>query len=127
MMQAQIQEYRRILEAKITKLCSDRHRADEIAIQRVADSMDDVVLANERELAMEAINRDALVLRQVLDALRRIRLGDYGLCTECVRPIAARRLAVVPWAPLCLSCQDSVERRNGTDKLHLGVLFSSAA
>jgi DnaK suppressor protein len=126
MMQAQIQEYRRMLEARAAELCLDRHRVDEIAIQRVADSMDDVVLANERELALDAINRDALVLQQVSDALRRIRLGGYGLCTECDRPIAAKRLAVVPWAPLCLSCQEALDRRNGTG-IHLGTQFSSAA
>lgn len=116
-----------MLEAKAAALCSDRHRVDEIAIQRVADSMDDVVLANERELAMDAINRDALVIQQVSDALRRIRSGVYGQCTECDRPIASKRLAVVPWAPLCLTCQDAADRRNGTDRLHQGGLFSSAA
>lgn len=126
-MQTQIQEYRRVLEAKAAELCSDRHMLDEIAIQRVADSMDDVVLANERELAMDAINRDALVLQQVSDALRRIRLGAYGRCTECDRPIASKRLAVVPWAPLCLACQDAADRRTGTGRLHQGALFSSAA
>jgi RNA polymerase-binding transcription factor DksA len=127
MMQAQIQEYRRVLEAKATELSSDRHRVDDIEIERDADSMDDVVLANERELAMDAIHRDALVLQQVFDALRRIRFGDYGRCTECDRPIAPKRLAVVPWAPLCLMCQDAADRRNGTDRLHHGALFSSVA
>jgi len=126
MMQAQIQEYRRMLEAKAEELCSDRHCVDEIAIQRVADSMDEVVLANERELAMDVIHRNALALQHVLDALRRIRLGDYGRCMECSRQIAPRRLAAVPWAPLCLTCQDAADR-NGTERLHQGALFSNAA
>lgn len=115
------------MEAKVGELSSGWRRTEEIAIERVADSMDDIVLANQRELAMDAINRDALVLQQVLDALRRVRLGTFGTCMECEQTIAPKRLAVVPWAALCLTCQEAADRRNGAYRLHPDSIFSSAA
>jgi hypothetical protein len=60
MTQERIQEYRRALESRVVELSSIRHRTEEIAIERVPDSMDNVVLAGERELVMEAIHRDSL-------------------------------------------------------------------
>jgi DnaK suppressor protein len=127
MTQERMQEYRRALEAKVTELSSIRHRTEEIAIERVPDSMDDVVLAGERELALEAINREALVLRKLLDALKRVRQGTFGICTECDQPIAPKRLAAVPWAALCLTCQERADRRSDPYSVHRGSLFSNAA
>ena len=127
MTQERIQDCQRALEAKVIELSSSRHRTEEIAIERVPDSMDDVVLAGERELAMEAINREALVLQQVLDALRRLRLGTFGICAECDQPIAQKRLSVVPWAARCLACQEEADRRRSPYGVHSGSLFSSAA
>ena len=127
MTQERIQDYRRALEAKVVELSSIRHRTEEIAIERVADSMDDVVLAGERELAMEAIHREALVLQNVLDALQRVRLGTFGICAECNGNIAPRRLTAVPWASLRLTCQEQADRRSDPYSVHRGSLFSSAA
>ena len=127
MTQERIQEYRPALEAKAVELSSIRHRSEEIAVERVPDSMDDVVLAAERELAMEAINREALVLQNVLDALQRVRLGTFGICAECDQDIAPRRLAAVPWAALCLTCQEQADRRGNPYSVHRASLFSNAA
>jgi DnaK suppressor protein len=120
------EEYQKALEETIRQVSARRHQTEEIAIERVPDSMDDVVLANQRDLALEAINREALILQQASDALRRIRLGTYGVCKECGQPIAPKRLAVVPWAALCLHCQDADDRRAGA-RLNYSSRFSSAA
>lgn len=125
MTRERIQEYQRTLEAKVKDLRSIRHRTEQIAIERVPDSMDDVVLASERELAMEAIYREALVLQSVLDALERVRLGTFGVCAECAEDIAPRRLAAVPWAALCLTCQEQADRLG--NPFSVRSIFSSAA
>lgn len=125
MTQERIQEYQRALETKVRELNSIRHRTEEIAIERVPDSMDDVVLAGERELAMEAINREALIWQKVTDALRRLKLGTFGICAECDQPIAQKRLTVMPWAALCLACQESADRRSNPNGFR--SYFSSAA
>jgi DnaK suppressor protein len=39
------------------------------------------------------------------EAKRRMTEGTYGICEECKEPIAAKRLAAVPWARYCIACQ----------------------
>ena len=42
-------------------------------------------------------------------ALARLDSGEYGICVECERPIAAKRLAAVPWASQCVPCQEQLD------------------
>ena len=44
-------------------------------------------------------------------ALARLNEGEYGVCSECGEPISPKRLAAVPWAECCVTCQ--TERENG--------------
>ena len=53
-----------------------------------------------------------LNLRLVEDALERIKLGTYGRCSECGKPIEQKRLSAVPWALLCIKCQGREEMRD---------------
>ena len=41
---------------------------------------------------------------EVDDALRRVDEGTYGLCEGCGQPIAGERLAVRPFARMCMAC-----------------------
>jgi DnaK suppressor protein len=43
-------------------------------------------------------------------ALNRLREGVYGECQCCGNEISARRLRAVPWANLCITCQENAER-----------------
>ena len=110
--QHEIERFRRELEAKRRDLASYRD-AEGIAIERTPDSMDELVLANERDLTVERLSRETLLLRQVAAALDRIATGEYGSCLECEEPISAKRLAALPWAALCLSCQEVADREPG--------------
>src|SRR5579863_7135314 len=105
----EIEHFRTELEAKRADLAGHRNPAG-IAIERTPDSMDELVLANERDLTVERLNRETFLLRQVTDALDRIASGDYGICLECEEPISAKRLTALPWAALCLSCQEVADR-----------------
>jgi len=105
----EIQHFRRELEAKRADLGGHRN-PEGIAIERTPDSMDELVLANERDLTVERLSREAFLLRQVAEALARIAAGDYGICLECAEPISAKRLTALPWAALCLPCQEAADR-----------------
>ncbi len=65
-----------------------------------------------QQQSMVAANRASARLRrkQVDAALRRLDEGDYGDCASCGDPIAPRRLAAHPEAPLCVACQGRRER-----------------
>ena len=99
------QEAKQLLLAKKAEL-GHHYSCDGIAIERTSDSMDELVLANERDLIVEALNREAMLLRQISEALERIETGDYGVCLQCGGDISTKRLAALPWAVLCLNCQE---------------------
>ena len=54
-------------------------------------------------------------LRSSLDkverALDKVEDGTYGICEHCGQPINPARLAALPYATLCVSCQTRAERR----------------
>ena len=59
------------------------------------------------ELAiLQALDR---TLRQIDAALARLRAGRYGLCATCSRPIPVARLEALPFATLCVLCQERSE------------------
>jgi len=50
------------------------------------------------------------LLNQVLIALEKVDRGTYGVCDVCGKPIKKARLNALPFATLCLECQDRIER-----------------
>jgi DnaK suppressor protein len=99
-----------ILERKANELDRELRKRDGIAIEKSADQMDEIQYATERELAMRNVDRESNLLRQVKAALRRIHDGSFGICTECDSEISPRRLAALPWALLCIQCQEAADR-----------------
>jgi DnaK suppressor protein len=113
---------RRMLEVKRAELLSSHHETEGIAAQRVPDSMEELSLELQRNMAVEALNRKAALLCQVTEALERIAGGKYGVCLACNEAISPRRLSALPWAALCIECQQAVENRLGTDaKTSMGL------
>jgi DnaK suppressor protein len=82
---------------------------DSIAVRASADPPGITQQINEREMASRGLSRNASLVRDVRAALNRMDDGTYGLCIDCEEPISAMRLAAVPWAARCLSCQEHLE------------------
>lgn len=61
--------------------------------------------AGSREIAVALTVAAQSVLTDVLTALRRMDEGSYGACEQCGGAIDPERLAVLPQAALCLTCQ----------------------
>ncbi|MCE5198424.1 MAG: TraR/DksA C4-type zinc finger protein [Armatimonadota bacterium] len=51
------------------------------------------------------------ILEQIEEALRKIEQGTYGKCDRCGKDIRPERLRAIPYATLCIDCQESLERR----------------
>ena len=83
---------------------------EELCIDQVADTMDQVQAAEARELAIRNLDRSARRLRQIENALRRLEAGGYGTCANCEKEIGPKRLRAVPWTQLCLKCQEIADR-----------------
>src|SRR5579859_2597914 len=94
--------FQQTLEQKGAELARVLRNRDDIAIEKSADQMDEIQYASERDLAIRNVDRVSNMLHQVKAALRRIRDGSFGTCIECESAISPKRLAAVPWAPLCI-------------------------
>ena len=116
--------FQKLLERKEADLAQVLRRRDGIAIERSPDQMDEIQYALDRDLAVRNVDFESNLLRQVRDALRRIRDGSFGTCIECDWVISPKRLAAVPWAPRCIRCQDAADRdrREGTESLGLALV-----
>jgi len=52
---------------------------------------------------------EGMQLREIDEALSRIREGTYGLCISCGSEINCERLEVIPEAKKCISCKANEE------------------
>jgi DnaK suppressor protein len=116
-----------ILERKAMELDRELRNRDGIAIEKSADQMDEIQYASERELAIRNVDRESDLLRQVKAALRRVRAGSFGNCAECELAISPRRLAALPWALLCIQCQEAADRDRQERIESLGESLRNAA
>jgi RNA polymerase-binding transcription factor DksA len=67
-----------------------------------------VTLEREIDYSLEEVAQVGLTA--IDSALERIEQGSFGRCASCARPIAAERLAALPWASLCIDCKRHEER-----------------
>ena len=111
MTKAELNKYKQILEAKKAELAHVLRNREAIAIEKSPDALDEVQHAAERELAIRNLDRESGLLRHVKLALTRIDDGSYGTCLHCDEEINPKRLAAVPWAPFCITCQEMHDRR----------------
>ena len=80
-----------------------------LAIEVCADELDRTQHAQERDLAMGGLDRNARRLREVRTALSRIDAGTFGICLDCEKEISMKRLSAMPWTASCIVCQEAAE------------------
>jgi DnaK suppressor protein len=109
---------RRLLELQLKKTAFSRGGSDSICIQQLADPIDMTQEAAERDIAVQILDRESTLVRRLRSAIGRIDDGSYGICLECEEEIAPKRLKAIPWAELCIGCQEradaSRKRRQAT-------------
>jgi DnaK suppressor protein len=84
------------------------HR-EEIAIEKAPDTLDEVQMTRERELAIRNLDRDSRMLGLIRMALARIADGSYGVCQRCEEEISPKRVQALPWAAFCTGCQEEMD------------------
>jgi DnaK suppressor protein len=108
--QAETEIIRGLLKAKQAELSGSLQKLDDIIIEKASDTLDQVQSMGERELVICNLDRDSKSLGQIRRALSQIATGSYGICLNCEEAILPKRLAAVPWAALCRSCQEQFDR-----------------
>jgi DnaK suppressor protein len=108
-----IQHYRQRLLDLEKSLAARTDRALEDGRGEMMDTAHDSGDASVADVAVDSdfseAELDSIILQQVRDALGRIEDGTFGKCLVDGRPIEAKRLEAIPWAPYCLKHQALLE------------------
>ncbi len=80
--------------------------ADGEATQDIADK---AANSYTKEFLFSLSNTERELLQMLDDALFRIEGHRYGVCASCEEEMNLKRLEAVPWARLCISCQEKQE------------------
>jgi DnaK suppressor protein len=104
-------EVRGILMRKQAELEAGNLRRGALAIETSPEELDRIQNAQGRDLAIEVLDRDFMRLREVRTALKRIDTNAFGVCVNCDSDISTKRLAAIPWAELCIACQEGADKK----------------
>lgn len=114
MTKKEMEKYRRLLEQKKNGLSSElaktRDAEEETTEESTQDIADKAVSSYTREFLYSLSDTDRTTLVKIDLALARIEEGGYGSCRNCSQPMSEKRLNAVPWALLCVDCQELSEK-----------------
>jgi RNA polymerase-binding protein DksA len=65
----------------------------------------------DREFSLGLASNEREILYELDDSLKRIEEGTFGICEGCKTLITKTRLKAIPYARLCLKCQEKKEKR----------------
>lgn len=73
------------------------------------DDADKVNFEREENLSLKLKWREALYIKKIEKAIKRIEEGNFGICQDCDGEIQEKRLLARPTAELCLTCKEERE------------------
>ena len=74
--------------------------------------MADVATDNyDREFSLGLASNERDILCRIDAAIQKIKDGSFGFCEDCDKPISKTRLKAVPYAKLCIKCQEAKEKQ----------------
>ncbi len=103
---------KKLLEAKnqiIRKIDQTFGESKDVETDVAQDLADKAESSYTKEFLLSLTDTERRQLRQIDDALRTLDSGSYGLCQNCGQPISKKRLEALPWATLCINCQQKRE------------------
>jgi DnaK suppressor protein len=112
MNEAQLEHFRKILNAWRTQLREEVGRTVNHMQDEAANFPDPVDRASqEEEFSLELRNRDRerKLIKKIEKTLARIEEDDFGFCDSCGEEIGIRRLEARPTADLCIDCKTLAE------------------
>lgn len=65
----------------------------------------------DREFSLGLASNERQSLYELDEAIKKIEEGTFGVCEECKSLISKTRLKAVPFARLCVKCQEKKEKR----------------
>ena len=65
----------------------------------------------DREFNLGLASNEQNLLNLIEAALRKIKDGTYGVCETCSKSIPQKRLLAMPYAAMCIECQEIEEKK----------------
>ena len=96
-------------EKLIKSVNRNRVAAAEIKTENTEDESDLATISHDRDLLANLQEGDFARLRFIREAMQSLDRGQYGECIRCGNNISEKRLRAVPWATLCIQCQEEME------------------
>jgi DnaK suppressor protein len=97
-----------LLDKRASALASLGAKADSLAKAERITEEDQAQYSLEEAVSLRLNGHEYMQLRQIQEALDRLKLGDFGICLACDEPIPAKRLTALPWAKYCVKCQEQI-------------------
>jgi DnaK suppressor protein len=114
-----VQEIKKAAADRPTPFNPKQVLLDQLASMNVGRSIEAIEKGDEIDLATGEISRelDARIsmrkhkqIKEIEEALERIKHGEYGTCEDCGEPIPEQRLRLFPAAKLCVRCQEEFDQ-----------------
>ncbi len=70
----------------------------------------------DREFNLGLASNEREILQRIDESLQKIDEGTYGVCEDCESKIPIARLKAMPFASLCVKCQEAKEE-NGNSSI----------
>lgn len=108
-----LNRFKKMFETQIGTVTFSKEILDEsftIAKDETKDESDLTSVTTEQSMRLRLRNREALYLKKVEEALRRIQTGSFGTCDDCGSDIDMRRMEARPTTTLCIGCKEEEER-----------------
>lgn len=119
----ELQEFKRIvLKRREEILDSIKHSSEDTLKKTQKDAAGDISgytyhMADvatdtyDREFSLGLASNERKLLYELDDVLKKIEEGTFGICEDCKNLIAKNRLKSIPYARLCVKCQEKREKR----------------
>jgi len=102
-------------------------------LDHITDTSDIAADAAEGELAFRLAETESVEAEEIDKAIEKLDQGTYGICESCAEEINAERMKFLPFATMCIKCQELAEIRRkekedeGLDDLAEGEAASDDA
>src|SRR6266487_3250276 len=103
----------------IKSINRNRIAAQEIKVENTEDEGDLATISHDRDLLYNLHEGGFARLRFIQEALKAIDRGQYGECVGCGEDINEKRLEAVPWATMCVRCQEETEAEDISSRMVL--------
>jgi DnaK suppressor protein len=89
---------------------------EELSSSEVNDDVDIASITMDQEIEQLSTRQQQVELEEINCALAKLSMKKYGWCEICSDLISIHRLKALPYAKLCIKCQEETEKKRKNRK-----------